>query len=92
MSFFLLGRFSKAQRQLYLALLEIQVSLIDMCTVGYSLTDIYREMLSKMATMVIELSLVPKCVAADEPKLKKVETVTTSIFTIGKTLLLLSYL
>lgn len=66
------GWFTAPQRQLYLALLEIQVSLIELCTSEHSLNDLYREMMSQLSKAVVELDLLPEVIAGDETKLKQV--------------------
>ncbi|KAL4230342.1 Xaa-Pro aminopeptidase 3 [Mactra antiquata] len=63
------GRFTRAQRKVYLSVLAVQEVCISMCTTDYSLADIYREMLNQIAVQLALLKLVPSDYVSERTKL-----------------------
>lgn len=53
------GRFDEPQRELYLAVLNIQKACIELCTPDNSIQDIYQEMVRLLANQLISLNIVP---------------------------------
>ncbi|XP_042585026.1 xaa-Pro aminopeptidase 3 [Cyprinus carpio] len=54
------GKFSPAQRELYEAVLEVQLSCLSQCNPGVSLDYIYSTMLTLLARQLKELGIVPQ--------------------------------
>ena len=54
------GRFSPAQREMYEALLEVQVDCIELCTKHHSLDDVHRQMLLWIGKKIRSLGMVPR--------------------------------
>ncbi|WAQ98104.1 XPP3-like protein [Mya arenaria] len=67
------GKFTPAQRRLYLALLDIQEALVTSCRPGVTLAELYQAMMQLLAVRIILLDLVPSStMAKDELKMKKI--------------------
>ncbi|XP_045205280.1 xaa-Pro aminopeptidase 3-like [Mercenaria mercenaria] len=65
------GKFTTAQRKVYLSVLAIQQVCISMCTPEFSLSQIYREMVNQIALQLVLLKLVPSALVEDKSKLLK---------------------
>uniref|UniRef100_A0AAY5F619 Aminopeptidase P N-terminal domain-containing protein n=1 Tax=Electrophorus electricus TaxID=8005 RepID=A0AAY5F619_ELEEL len=53
------GKFSEAQRELYEAVLEVQLACVDLCCSGVSLDHVYATMLTLLAKQLRELGILP---------------------------------
>lgn len=54
------GKFSPAQKVLYEAVLRVQEACLKMCTMQFSLDDIYREMILMLGRELQTLGIIPQ--------------------------------